>query len=140
MEDEELSVAKLKGKINWRNPTYHSFNYNWSIRLHNLNWTVIHYPLSASYNVFLIISVNVAKATHRKQVESIQLKVNVKIGAIEIGFETDTRPLSIMKLQGAAAGLILKSSYTQVDCTIASIKVEDLNPETLHKEVTASNF
>lgn len=109
-------------------------------RILNLNWTVIRYPLSASYNFFLIISVNVAKASHRKQVESIQLKVNVKIGAIEIGFETDTRPLSIMKLQGAAAGLILKSSYTQVDCTIASIKVEDLNPETLHKEVTTLNF
>nr|XP_026496694.1 vacuolar protein sorting-associated protein 13 isoform X1 [Vanessa tameamea] len=91
MEDEELSVAKLK--------------------------------------------VNVAKPSRRKQVESIQLKVNVKIGAVEIGFATDTRPLSIMKLQGAAAGLILKSSYTQVDCAIASIKVEDLNPATLHKEI-----
>ncbi|CAH2215853.1 jg21370, partial [Pararge aegeria aegeria] len=78
---------------------------------------------------------SIAKPSRRKQVESIQLKVNVKIGAVEIEFATDIRPLSIVKLQGAAAGLILKSSYTQVDCTIASIKVEDLNPVTVHKEV-----
>lgn len=82
---------------------------------------------------FLLVSVT--KPSKRKQVESIQLKVNVKIGAVEISFATDIRPLSTVKLQGAAAGLILKSSYTQVDCAIASIKVEDLNPMTLHKEV-----
>ncbi|CAK1598970.1 unnamed protein product [Parnassius mnemosyne] len=78
---------------------------------------------------------SISKPVRRKQVESIQLKINVKIGAVEIGFETDRRPISIVKLQGAKAGLILKSSYTQVDCTIASIKVEDLNPETVHKEI-----
>ncbi|CAH2071109.1 unnamed protein product, partial [Iphiclides podalirius] len=78
---------------------------------------------------------SVTKTARRKQVESIQLKINVKIGAVEIGFETDKRPLSNVKLQGAAAGLVLKSSYTQVDCTIATIKVEDLNPETVHKEI-----
>nr|XP_034830207.1 vacuolar protein sorting-associated protein 13 isoform X3 [Maniola hyperantus] len=78
---------------------------------------------------------SVAKPSRRKQVESIQLKINVKIGAVEIEFATDVRPLSIVKLQGAGAGLILKTSYTQVDCTIASIKVEDLNPETVHKEI-----
>lgn len=76
-----------------------------------------------------------AKPSRRKQVESIQLKVNVKIGAIEIGFATDRRPLSVVQLKGAAAGLILKSSYTEVDCTVASIQVEDLNPVTIHKEV-----
>ncbi|CAG9559724.1 unnamed protein product [Danaus chrysippus] len=79
--------------------------------------------------------VSVSKPSKRKQVESIQLKVNVKIGAVEISFATDIRPLSTVKLQGAAAGLILKSSYTQVDCAIASIKVEDLNPMTLHREI-----
>ncbi|XP_045765599.1 vacuolar protein sorting-associated protein 13 isoform X2 [Maniola jurtina] len=78
---------------------------------------------------------SVAKPSRRKQVESIQLKINVKIGAVEIEFATDVRPLSIVKLQGAGAGLILKTSYTQVDCAIASIKVEDLNPETVHKEI-----
>ncbi|CAH0729406.1 unnamed protein product, partial [Brenthis ino] len=79
--------------------------------------------------------VNATKPSRRKQVESIQLKVNVKIGAIEIGFATDARPLSRMTLQGAAAGLMLKASYTQIDCAIASIKVEDLNPVTVHKEI-----
>lgn len=78
---------------------------------------------------------NVAKPSRRRQVESIQLKVNVKIGSIEIGFSTDRRPLSTVMLEGATAGLVLKSSYTQVDCAIASIKVEDLNPVTIHKEI-----
>ncbi|XP_028027252.1 vacuolar protein sorting-associated protein 13 isoform X3 [Bombyx mandarina] len=79
--------------------------------------------------------VNVTKPARRKQIESIQLKVNVKIGAIEIGFATDKRPLSVVRLQGATAGLVLKSSYTEVDCAMASIKVEDLNPVTIHKEI-----
>lgn len=57
------------------------------------------------------------------------------MGAIEIGFSTDTRPLSMVQLQGAVAGLILKSSYTEVDFTVGSIKVEDLNPATIHREV-----
>ncbi|XP_023933797.2 intermembrane lipid transfer protein Vps13 isoform X2 [Bicyclus anynana] len=75
------------------------------------------------------------KPSSRKQVESIQLKIMAKIGAVEIEFANNIRPLSIVKLQGATAGLILKSSYTQVDCTVASIKVEDLNPLTVHKEI-----
>ncbi|CAK1546186.1 unnamed protein product [Leptosia nina] len=79
--------------------------------------------------------VSVTKAPRRKQVESIQLKVNVKIGSVEIKFATDVRPLSLLKLQGATAGLVLKASYTQIDCSIASIKVEDLNPATVHKEI-----
>ncbi|XP_050667360.1 intermembrane lipid transfer protein Vps13 isoform X3 [Leptidea sinapis] len=79
--------------------------------------------------------VNVGKQSRSKQVESIQLKVNVKIGAVELTFATDVRPLSVVKLHGATAGLVLKPSYTQIDCTIASIKVEDLNPVTIHKEI-----
>ncbi|XP_059046157.1 intermembrane lipid transfer protein Vps13 isoform X1 [Achroia grisella] len=78
---------------------------------------------------------NIVKPSRRKQVESIQLKVNVKIGSIEIGFSTDRRPLSTVILEGATAGLVLKSSYTQVDCAIASLKVEDLNPVTIHKQI-----
>ncbi|XP_050562177.1 intermembrane lipid transfer protein Vps13 [Spodoptera frugiperda] len=79
--------------------------------------------------------VSVSKPSRQKQVESIQMKVNCKIGAIEIVFATERRPLSVVQLQGATAGLVLKASYTQVDCTIASIKVEDLNPATIHKEI-----
>ncbi|XP_045493787.1 vacuolar protein sorting-associated protein 13 [Colias croceus] len=81
------------------------------------------------------LQASASRPSHRKQVESIQLKVNVKIGAVEIQFATDVRPLSIVKLQGATAGLVLKPSYTQVDCAIANIKVEDLNPSTVHKEI-----
>lgn len=83
----------------------------------------------------LLFTVSVSKPSRQKQVESIQMKVNCKIGAIEIVFATERRPLSVVQLQGATAGLVLKASYTQVDCTIASIKVEDLNPATIHKEV-----
>ncbi|XP_013171259.1 PREDICTED: vacuolar protein sorting-associated protein 13A isoform X1 [Papilio xuthus] len=78
---------------------------------------------------------SVSKPARRKQIESIQLKVNVKIGAVEIGFATERRPLAVLRLQGAGAGLVLKPSYTQLDCAIASIKVEDLNPETIHREI-----
>ncbi|KAJ8733309.1 hypothetical protein PYW08_001607 [Mythimna loreyi] len=79
--------------------------------------------------------VSVTKPSRSKQVESIQMKVKCKIGAIAIVFATADRPLSLVLLQGATAGLVLKASYTQVDCAIASIKVEDLNPFTVHKEI-----
>lgn len=78
----------------------------------------------------------VHKSSRRKQVESIQLKVIIKVGAIAIGFATNRRPLSVVQLEGATAGLILKSSYTQLDCSIHSLKVEDLNPASIHKEVS----
>ncbi|KAJ8727553.1 hypothetical protein PYW07_001672 [Mythimna separata] len=79
--------------------------------------------------------VSVSKPSRSKQVESIQMKVKCKIGAIGIVFATADRPLSLVQLTGATAGLVLKASYTQVDCAIASIKVEDLNPYTIHKEI-----
>lgn len=63
------------------------------------------------------------------------MKLNAKIGAVQIKFATDKRPLSVVSLLGMAAGLTLKTSYTQVDCAVASIKVEDLNEESIHKEV-----
>ncbi|XP_063619785.1 intermembrane lipid transfer protein Vps13 [Cydia splendana] len=78
---------------------------------------------------------SITKQTRKKQVETIQLKVNVKIGAVEIEFATDRRRLSLVQLQKAAAGLILKSSYTQVDCAISDINVQDLNPATIHKDI-----
>ncbi|KAI8424304.1 hypothetical protein MSG28_002854 [Choristoneura fumiferana] len=78
---------------------------------------------------------SITKPTRRKQVESIQLKVNVKIGAVEIEFANDKRRLTLIQLEGAAAGLVLKTSYTQVDCAIANIKVQDLNPSTIHKDI-----
>lgn len=90
------------------------------------------------YNcIFWHFSVSVVKTSHRKQIESIQLKVNAKIFNIEIEFATDKRPLSVVQLQGATAGLVLKSSYTQVDCAMAAISVEDLNPCSIHKEVNS---
>ncbi|CAB3239394.1 unnamed protein product [Arctia plantaginis] len=79
--------------------------------------------------------VSQSKPSRQKQVESIQLKVSARVGTIEIVFATDARPLSVVSLGGAAVGLVLKASYTQLDCAIASIKVEDLNPVTAHREI-----
>lgn len=78
---------------------------------------------------------SVTRPTRRKQVESIQLKVKIKIGSVGIQFATNKRPLSNVRLGGMHAGLVLKHSYTQVDCSVANISVEDLNPETIHKEI-----
>ncbi|XP_047984362.1 LOW QUALITY PROTEIN: vacuolar protein sorting-associated protein 13-like [Leguminivora glycinivorella] len=75
------------------------------------------------------------QSRHGKSKSTIQLKVDVKIGAVEIEFATDNRRLSLVQLQKAAAGLILKSSYTQVDCAISDINVQDLNPATIHKDI-----
>lgn len=82
------------------------------------------------------MTVSVSKPSKHKQVESIQLKVAVKIGTVAIVFSSERRPLATLQLQGAAAGLVLKPSYTQIDANIASIKVEDLNPVSIHREVS----
>lgn len=73
----------------------------------------------------------------KKQVESIQLKMKAMVEAIEFEFATDVRPLSVIKLEGASAGLIVKSSYTQVDCSMASININDLNGSSHHVEVSS---
>ncbi|GBP47899.1 Vacuolar protein sorting-associated protein 13 [Eumeta japonica] len=85
-------------------------------------------------------SKTVAKATKKKQVDSIHLKVNVKIDAVEIQFATDKRPLSNVQLQGMQSSVIMKSSYMQIGCSIASIDVEDLNPVSIHKKEFLNNF
>lgn len=95
-----------------------------------------HSQLSNKNNPSTLFVASITKPTRRKQVESIQLKVNVKIGAVEIEFANDRRRLSLIQLEGAGAGLVLKTSYTQVDCAIANIKVQDLNPSTIHKDVS----
>lgn len=83
---------------------------------------------------------SVIKTGKAKQVESIQLKVNIKIGEVGIRFETIKRPLSNIQVQGMRAGLVLKQSYTQVDCTVSTIKVTDLNVATMHQEVIVNIF
>ncbi|XP_047510768.1 vacuolar protein sorting-associated protein 13 isoform X2 [Pieris napi] len=117
---------------------------NYQTRLNAIQSTVDRYanagPLETIMEDEELLSIvkskaSVSKGPRRKQVESIQLKVNIKIGAVEIKFANDIRPLSLLKLHGATAGLVLKASYTQVDCAISSIKVEDLNPATIHKEI-----
>lgn len=84
-----------------------------------------------------MLIVNVTRAPKKKQVESIQLKMKAMVEAIEFEFATDVRPLSVIKLEGASAGLIVKSSYTQVDCSMASININDLNASSHHVEVSS---
>ncbi|CAH0605439.1 unnamed protein product [Chrysodeixis includens] len=79
--------------------------------------------------------VSASKPAKQKQVESIQLKVAVRVGAVEIQFATARRPLCALRLRGAAAGLVLKPSYTQLDASVASIMVEDLNAASIHREI-----
>ncbi|XP_049870372.1 intermembrane lipid transfer protein Vps13 isoform X3 [Pectinophora gossypiella] len=79
--------------------------------------------------------VNVAKPSGKKLVESIQMKMIALIRKVEIEFATDRRSLSIIELQGAGAGMVIKASYTKVDCSISSISVKDPNPGSIHKEI-----
>lgn len=85
--------------------------------------------------ILCIFTASVIKSGKSKQVESIQLKVNIQIGEVGIKFETVKRALSNIQVQGMKAGLVLKQSYTQVDCTVSTIKVTDLNVATMHQEV-----
>ncbi|KAI5632188.1 repeating coiled region of VPS13 domain-containing protein [Phthorimaea operculella] len=78
---------------------------------------------------------SVTKSGSKKTVESIQIKMKAKLGTVEIEFATDLRPLSLVRLQGMRAGVVVKASYTEVNFNIASLYVRDLNINTKHKDI-----
>lgn len=46
------------------------------------------------------------------------------------------RPISHLKVKSLKAGVVIKSSYTELAITLRDIVVTDLNPETIHKNVS----
>lgn len=68
-------------------------------------------------------------------VDSIKIKLIAKMEQVSIGIATEKRPITNMKIQNLNAGVIMKTSYTELNLKLQDIIVEDLNSETIHSTV-----
>ncbi|KAL0119958.1 hypothetical protein PUN28_007968 [Cardiocondyla obscurior] len=73
----------------------------------------------------------------RQTVECIDLKVNAKIGSINLKISSDARDITALYIEGISVNFLSKSSYSQVNADLASISVKDLNPASMYKDIVA---
>lgn len=68
-------------------------------------------------------------------VDSIKVKVMAKMEQVSIEVENEKRPLTNLKIRNLNAGVIMKTSYTELTVKLQDIVVEDLNTDTIHSTV-----
>lgn len=68
-------------------------------------------------------------------VDSIKVKVVAKMEQVAIEIENQKRPISSLKIENLHAGVIMKTSYTELILKLQDIIVTDLNTETIHSTV-----
>lgn len=79
-----------------------------------------------------------APAVHRqgKRVESIKIRLLANLKQLSLKLTTERRPLALMNVQKFVTDVTLKESYTEVNIGLKNILIEDLNPETVHSNVS----
>nr|XP_012230348.1 PREDICTED: vacuolar protein sorting-associated protein 13C isoform X2 [Linepithema humile] len=78
-----------------------------------------------------------AKRRKKQMVECIDLKVNAKVGSINLKISSVARDITAFYIEGMSASFLSKSSYSQVNADLASISVKDLNPASAYKDIVA---
>lgn len=73
----------------------------------------------------------------RQTVECIDLKVNAKVGSINLKISSAARDITALYIEGMSASFLSKSSYSQVNADLASISIKDLNPASMYKDIVA---
>lgn len=68
-------------------------------------------------------------------VDSIKVKVVAKMEQVAIEIENEKRPITNLKIENLNAGIIMKTSYTELTLKLQDIVVKDLNTETIHSTV-----
>jgi len=68
-------------------------------------------------------------------VDSIKVKVVAKMEQVAIEIENEKRPISNLKIENLNAGVIMKTSYTELTLKLQDIIVTDLNRETIHNTI-----
>lgn len=69
-------------------------------------------------------------------VDSIKVKVVAQMEQVAIEIENEKRPITNLKIENLNAGVIMKTSYTELTVKLQDIIVEDLNGESIHSTVT----
>lgn len=68
-------------------------------------------------------------------VDSIKVKVMAQMEQVAIEIENEKRPITNLKIENLHAGVIMKTSYTELTLKLQDIIVTDLNTETIHSTV-----
>lgn len=68
-------------------------------------------------------------------VDSIKVKVVAKMEQVAIEIENERRPITSLRIENMNAGVIMKTSYTELTLKLQDITVTDLNSETIHSTV-----
>lgn len=68
-------------------------------------------------------------------VDSIKVKVVAKMEQVAIEIENEKRPITNLRIENLNAGVIMKTSYTELTVKLQDIIVKDLNTETIHSTV-----
>lgn len=73
-------------------------------------------------------------------VDSIKVKVLAKMEQVAIEIENEKRPISSLRIENMKAGVIMKTSYTELTLKLQDIVVTDPNTETIHSTVIPNIF
>lgn len=73
-------------------------------------------------------------------VDSIKIKVVAQMEQVAIEIENEKRPISNLRIENLNAGVIMKTSYTELTLKLQDIIVTDLNSETIHSTVISNDF
>lgn len=68
-------------------------------------------------------------------VESIKIHLIANLEQVGVLLTCRARPIASLKIQHFDAGVILKSSYTELNVRLRNILITDLNRETIHSKV-----
>lgn len=69
-------------------------------------------------------------------VDSVKVRVVAQMEQVAITLENSKRPITNLKIQNLNAGVVMKSSYTEVTVKLQDIIVEDLNQQSIHSTVS----
>lgn len=54
---------------------------------------------------------------------------------VAVELENDNRSIAALEVKNLTSGILMKSSYTEVNLKLEDIIVTDLNPKTIHTKV-----
>lgn len=69
-------------------------------------------------------------------VDSIKIKLIAKMERVAILLENERRAIADLKIENLTAGVVMKTSYTEVSVKLQDIIINDMNPETIHPTVS----
>lgn len=77
-----------------------------------------------------------AAQRQNKRVESIKMRLLANLKQLSLKLTSENRPLALMNVQKFVTDMTLKESYTEVNIGLKNIQIEDLNPDTVHSQVS----